>query len=210
MTEWNHILRREEYRPENADELVINLTSTLKKRKAKTVLDLGCGAGRHVIYLAEHGFESYGADISVTALELTKKRLKSGKLEAAIIKCDMKSIPYIDCCFDAVICVQTIYHQRLEEIRKTISEIHRTLKKRGLFLANFHSRRSSKYGKGIEVEEDTFMQVNGPEKGVLHHFVDEENSRELLRNFRIVDLETREKMIGSYLRSRLIILAEKV
>ncbi len=210
MTEWNQILRREEYSLKKPDEIVVNLTSILEERKVGKVLDLGCGAGRHITYLAERGFKSYGADISETGLKLMKKRLKSRKLEAEIIKCDMKSIPCIDSYFDAVICVQTIYHQKLKEIRETISEIHRILKKRGLFLTNFHSKRSSKYGKGVKVEENTFIQENGPERGVLHHFVNENELHELLENFRIVNLEAREKMIGSYLRSRLIVLAEKV
>jgi len=209
MTEWNQILQRNEYKPENPDEMVINLASILKDRKAKRILDLGCGAGRHVIYLAEREFESYGSDISDTGLKLTIKRLESRKLEAEIIKCDMKLIPYTNSYFDAAICVRTIYHQKLKEIQETISEIHRVLKKKGLLLANFHSKRSSKYGKGTKIEEDTFMQENGPEKGVLHHFVNENELNELLRNFKIVELDAREKMIGSYLRSGFIVLAEK-
>ena len=209
MAKWNQILQRREYSPENPDEIVVSFASILEKRKAKRVFDLGCGAGRHVIYLVERGFESYGADISETGLKLTKKRLKSRRLEAEIMKCDMKLIPYVDSCFDAVICVRTIYHQKLKEIQETISGIHKVLKEKGLFLVNFHSKRSSKYGKGIKVEENTFMQENGPEKEVLHHFVDVNELRELLRDFNIVDLKVREKMIDGYLRSHFIVLAEK-
>jgi len=109
----------------------------------------------------------------------------------------MKSIPYVDSYFDAAICIRTIYHQKLKEIQETISEIHRVLRKKGLLLANFHSRRSSKDGKEMKIEENTFMQKNGPEKGVLHHFVNKNELRELLGNFRIVELEPMEKMIGS-------------
>jgi len=210
MIEWNQILQREEYRPESPDEIVVNLASILEERKAKRILDLGCGAGRHVIYLAERGFESYGADISETGLELTKNKLRSRKLEAEIIKCDMKSIPYVHSRFDAAICVWAIYHQKLKEIQETISEIYRVLNRKGLLLANFHSKRSSKYGEGMKVEENSFMQENGPEKGVIHHFVDEDELRELLEKFRIVDLDAKENMVGSYLRSRFVVLAEKV
>lgn len=210
MVEWNQILRRKEYSPENPDRIVVNLASIFEKRKADRVLDLGCGTGRHLIYLADLGFEAYGADISETGLKIAKKRLRSRKLEAKIMKCDMKSIPLRDSCFEAVICVRTIYHQKQKEIQKTISEIQRVLKKNGLFLANFHSKRSSKYGKGTKVEEDTFMQENGPEKGVLHHFVDEDELSELFRDFKIVDLETKEKTIESYLRSHFNVLAEKI
>ncbi len=210
MTEWNQILQREEYRLESPDELVVNLASILEERKAKRILDLGCGAGRHVIYLAERGFESYGADISETGLELTKNKLRSRKLEAEIIKCDMKSIPYVHSRFDAAICVWAIYHQKLKEIQETISEIYRVLNRKGLLLANFHSKRSGKYGEGMKVEENSFMQENGPEKGVIHHFVDEDELRELLGKFRIVDLDAMENMVGGYLRSRFVVLAEKV
>ena len=209
MAEWNQILRRKEYSQENPDEIVVNLASILEKRKFKRALDLGCGTGRHVIYLAERGFEAYGADISETGVKQTNTRLRSRKLEAEIIKCDMKSIPFIDSCFEAVICVRTIYHQKLKEIRETISEIHRVLKKNGLLLTNFHAKRSSKYRKGIKIEENTFMQENGPERGVLHHFVDENELRELLKDFKIVDLEAKEKMRDGYLRSHFNVLAEK-
>ena len=210
MAEWNRILRRKEYSPEDPDGIVVGLASVLEKRKAKRILDLGCGAGRHVIYLAERGFEAYGADISETGLKLTNKRLRSRKLEAEIIKCDMKSLPYVRSCFEAVICVQTIYHQKLKEIQETISDVHRVLKRNGLFLANFHSRRSGKYGKGTKVEENTFKQENGAEKGVLHHFIDENELRELLEDFKIVDLEAKEKMTDSYRRSHFNVLAEKI
>jgi len=209
MVEWDQILLRKEYHPESPDRIVVDLISILARKKAERVLDLGCGAGRHAMYLAESGFKTYGADLSDTGLRLTKKRLESRKMEAEIIKCDMKSMPYIQSCFDAVVCVQTIYHQKLKGIQETVSEIHRILKEGGLLLANFHSKRSSKYGKGIEVEENTFMQENGPEKGVLHHFFDENELRELLGHFR-VDVEVREKKVDRYLRSRFIVLAEKI
>jgi ubiquinone/menaquinone biosynthesis C-methylase UbiE len=209
MVEWDQILLRREYHPESPDRIVVDLISILARRRAQSVLDLGCGAGRHVMYLAESGFKTHGADLSDRGLKLTKKRLKSRKIDAEIIKCDMNSLPYIQSCFDAVVCVQTIYHQTLKGIQETVSEIHRILKKGGLLLANFHSKRSSKYGKGIEVEENTFMQENGPEKGVLHHFFDENELRALLGHFR-VDFEVREKKVDSYLRSRFIVLAEKI
>jgi len=209
MLEWDQILLRKEYHPESPDRIVVELVSILARRRAQRVLDLGCGAGRHVTYLAESGFTTYGADLSDTGLKLTKKRLGSRKIDAEIIKCDMKSLPYIQSCFDAVVCVQTIYHQTLKGIRETVSEIHRIQKKGGLLLANFHSKRSSKYGKGMEVEEDTFKQENGPEKGVLHHFFEENELRELLGHFR-VDVEVIEKKIGNYLQSRFIVLAEKI
>ncbi len=208
MSEWDRILLRKEYDPESPDGIVVNFASILKKRGAERVLDLGCGAGRHTLYLAEQGFEAYGADISQTGLELTNRKLKTRKLGAGIIRCDIKAVPCMDSYFDAVVCVKTIYHQRLEEVRETLSEVYRVLKRGGKLLVNFHSKRSSKYGKGIRVEENTFMREEGPERGVLHHFVDQDELGQLLGGFRI-QLRPRETMIDSYRRSLFIVLAEK-
>jgi len=209
MAKWDRILQKEEYQLEEPDKIVVHVVSVLEDRRVGRILDLGCGAGRHVVYFAEKGFETYGADISETGLVLTKKRLGRRRLEAEMIKCDMKSIPYVSSCFDAVLCVQAIYHQRLKEIQQTISEVHRILKRRGLLLVNLHSKRSDKYGVGTELEDGTFIQGNGPEKGVPHHFFDEGELRELLRDFE-VDIEVKEKKVGDYLRSLFIVLAEKM
>jgi ubiquinone/menaquinone biosynthesis C-methylase UbiE len=208
MTEWNQILKEKRYSLEEPDELVISFAAFLKrKKKVGRVLDLGCGAGRNLIYMVKQGFESHGTDISETGLSLTKCRLKKQNLKAQIIKCHMSFLPYIDSCFDAVICLHTIYHQRFKEMQETISEIHRTLKKKGFLLVNFLSKRTYRYGKGEKVEEDTFIDQEGTEKGVLHHFTDEEEIRHLFKDFRIIKVELWEREIEGKLSSRWILTA---
>jgi len=175
LTEWDKILREEWYSQEEPDDIVINFSKLLKNKKWKMrVLDLGCGAGRHQVFMAKQGFEAHGTDISETGLKLTKQRLERQNLEVYLIKCDMKALPYIDSCFDAIISLHAIYHQKLKGVQETISEIHRILRKRGLLLINFLSKRTYSYGKGTEVEENTFIEQEGVEKGVLHHFTDKE------------------------------------
>jgi cyclopropane fatty-acyl-phospholipid synthase-like methyltransferase len=38
-------------------------------------LDLGCGTGTNVIYLAEHGFDAFGVDISSRAVATTRRKI---------------------------------------------------------------------------------------------------------------------------------------
>jgi ubiquinone/menaquinone biosynthesis C-methylase UbiE len=208
MSEWNQILREEWYSREEPDEIIVNFADLLKNKSKKSrILDLGCGAGRHQIYIAREGFESHGTDISETGLNTTKERLKRQMLEAFLVKCNMKMLPYRDSCFDAVICLNTIYHQKLRGVQETISEIRRTLRKKGLLLINFLSKRTHSYGKGIEVEENTFIEEEGVEKGVLHYFVGKDVIERLFENFGIVKLELSEKEVEGKLRSRWIIIA---
>jgi ubiquinone/menaquinone biosynthesis C-methylase UbiE len=209
LIEWNQILRNRRYSQEEPDELVVSFVTLLKKKNKKMrVLDLGCGAGRNLIYAANQNFEVNGLEMSDTGLSFTKERLRKRNLEAHILKGDMNLLPYIDSCFDAAICIFAIYHQKLERIQTTISEIHRVLKKGGILLTNFHSKRSSMYGKGVEVEKDTFTRENGPEKGVIHYFTDEKEIRKLMGDFKSVNIELRErKSADEYLQSQLIVTA---
>ncbi len=208
MTEWNKILREEWYSQEEPDEIVINFAKLLKKKKRKMrVLDLGCGAGRHQVFVAKQGFEAHGTDISETGLKLTKQRLEKQNLEVYLVKCDMKALAYVDSCFDAVINLHAIYHQKLKGIQETISEIYRILRKEGLLLINFLSKRTYSYQKGAEVEEDTFIEQEGIEKGVLHHFTDKEEIEHLFKDFKVVNLELSEKKVEGKLRSRWILIA---
>ncbi len=208
LTEWNKILREEWYSQEEPDGIVINFAKLLKKKKRKMrVLDLGCGAGRHQVFMAKQGFEAHGTDISETGLRLTKQRLERQNLEVYLVKCDMRFLPYVDSCFDAVVSLHAIYHQKLKEIQETISETRKILRKRGLLLINFLSKRTYGYRKGTEVEEDTFIEQEGIEKGVLHHFTDKEEMEHLFKGFKVVNLELSEKKVEGKLRSRWILTA---
>jgi methylase of polypeptide subunit release factors len=47
----------------------------LRADNAKTILDLGSGSGRHVIYLAKNGFSVHGLDHSPEGLSITRQWL---------------------------------------------------------------------------------------------------------------------------------------
>lgn len=209
MAEWNQILCNEWYSQEEPDELVVNFLTALKEKDEKSrVLDLGCGAGRNLVYIASQGFEAYGIDTSETGLNFTKDRLRKRKLDAYVAKGDMRLLPYRNGCFDVIVCLFAIYHQRRKEIEVTISEIQRVLKKKGVLLINFQSKKSNMYGKGVKVEEDTFIQQEGPEKGVLHHFSDKQEMMNLLKDFKTVNIKLRERTSeDGYFESRLIAIA---
>jgi ubiquinone/menaquinone biosynthesis C-methylase UbiE len=202
MTQWDQILRNKHYSEEKPDEAVVDFITCLENRgQTLKVLDLACGAGRHTVYVARHNLEAHGADLSQTGLKKTKNRLKKQKLSGNLVKCDMKALPYVDLCFDAIICFQAIYHQKQKAIRQTATEIQRTLKRNGIFLTNFLSKNTYSYGKGIKIEKDTFAETEGPEKDVLHQFVDKNGLMNLMKGFKTLRLELRERSVKGKLRS---------
>lgn len=211
MTEWNQILRKEWFTREEPDESLVDFVASLQKQNKKLrVLDLGCGAGRHQIYLAKQSFDPCGVDISGTGLNMTRTRLRAQGLDVYLVKADMKALPCIDSCFDVVICLHAIYHQKLQEVQKTIFEIQRILCKNGFVYVNFLSTRTYSYGKGAKVEENTYMENDGEEKGILHYFVDREEIERLFNGFRVVELKQSEEKFEGKLRSRWIVTAMMV
>ncbi len=73
------------------------------------VLDLGCGGGCHIIFLAENGFDTYGIDFNSASILQTLKKLKQKKLNANCSIASCTNIPYNDNYFNCVICYGSVY-----------------------------------------------------------------------------------------------------
>lgn len=52
-------------------------------------IDLGCGRGRHVVWLAEQGWETTGLDFSAVGIAHTQKTLEAKGLDATLIQSDL-------------------------------------------------------------------------------------------------------------------------
>ncbi len=102
------------------------LKKYLPKNKKLKILDVGCGSGAAFPYLAKFG-EVIGVDISDEALKFAGKR---GKVK----KADISSLPFRDDSFDAVACLDVLYHAWVKDNAKALLEIKRVLKRGGIFL----------------------------------------------------------------------------
>ena len=149
----------------------------------KRIYDLGFGAGRHIIYFAERGYQVFGGDISESGKNITERWLKEKKLRATLGMSDMTIIPYDNDFFDAIVNRGVITHNTRNNIEQCVAEMYRCLKSGGLVMTTFISRKSSEYRKGTEIEPNTFIPDSGPEQGVPHHFVDEAETEELMSLF---------------------------
>ena len=70
------------------------------------VLDAGCGSGRNIVYFLINGFEVYGIDQSIEAIELAKNRsaaLAPANPQENFIVCNVEEMPFADNYFDLVI-----------------------------------------------------------------------------------------------------------
>ncbi len=192
--------------PEND---VRRIVPELKKRGAVNLLDLGCGIGRHYLFLASQGFRVFGTDASPNARELTKKAALEAGLAVDIRHSLMTDLPYEDGFFDYVLAWNVIYHGTQDVVNRTLSEIHRVLRPQGVFQGTMLSKRDSYYGLGRRVDANTFIaEVEDEEKQHPHFYCNGAELVSLLTGFEILSLQLCEqKRPGSYHWN---IVAEKV
>ena len=124
---------------------IMNFMEYLNKKDK--VLDLGCGPGRDVIYLAKNGFDSYGVDFSKVAIEKARKRYAGKKLHLFVSKSE--KLPFKDNFCDAVYSGYVLYYT---DMKKSILEISRVTKKNGIvYLVFALSKKFIKTGKIIHL-----------------------------------------------------------
>lgn len=115
-----------------------------KVHNVKTVVDLGCGSGRHLVPLAEEGFDVQGIDFSPSAVDLAQKWLMEKGLEGRASVADIHEEVKVfkDGSFDAVVAVDSLHYQSSAEFIDTLHEINRLLKTDGLFFLVVPSKLS--------------------------------------------------------------------
>ncbi len=169
---------------------VSEFTEYLKEVGAKTVLDLGCGAGRHAIFLARAGFQVTGLDVSETALvELHGRLAKAGLANVSLVKHEMSELPFIDEYFDALVSTNVLHHGTMSEIKRALGEAHRVIKRNGVAFVVTLSKKDFRYGNGKRLEPDTYLFAEGDEEGILHHFFSREELLSYFGQFEVLSLK---------------------
>ena len=150
------------------------------------VLDIGCGMGRHTVFLAKKGFNVTAFDGSEDAVATTKKWLKEQKLHASVTLYDFNDFKYPREEFDGVLSINVIHHSYEKNVRRVVEKIWRSLKPNGVFLCiapRFVLNPNRKDAN--QVESQTFIPTEGAEIGVPHFYFDERKIGEMFTKFRV-------------------------
>lgn len=116
-----------------------------------TVIDLGCGTGRHVVHLARRGFDITGIDLSPFMLDVTREKLArehlSGKLYRGSItdlsRFENGSFCYAICMFSTLGLVGGHANRR-----QFLKEVRRVLEPGGVFVVHVHNRIHKLWERG--------------------------------------------------------------
>ena len=128
------------------------------------VVDLGCGAGRYTIWLAQSGYDVYACDASEGMLNKTKEGLEKigyQDMEQKILKSRLEDLPFEDEMFDIVLTNGVIHNAfTCKEYKQCLEECVRVLKTDGvLYLSVFTSDTVD--NKLEKVEEHVYLTPDG-------------------------------------------------
>lgn len=186
---WNDMFARDGHVFDTPHEAMPELVEALKTHGARTVLDLGCGNGRHVVHFARHGFTACGLDSSPEGLRLARSWLESERLSADLRLGSMTDpLPYDAEKFDAVVAVQVIHHARVKQIRSVVAEMARVLRPRGLVFVTVPMLRNQARAFE-EIEPGTLVPLDGIEKGLPHHYFSAEELQATFGQFSVLGVK---------------------
>lgn len=112
----------------NFDANIQFLEKTELLKEDKTVLEIGCGAGRLTNYLTQRGFNVIGFDIS-------RSLIKEGNMRypyAIKLLASGDNMPFSDSTFDVVLSFDVLEH--ISDVNGHLSEVRRILKTGGFYL----------------------------------------------------------------------------
>jgi SAM-dependent methyltransferase len=179
---WEELFRTRDwgkYPPEELIRFIARNYFAAPDRKQVRVLEMGCGTGANVWFLAREGFDAYGIDGSATAIRKGEQRLQKEGLTAHLRVGDVLSLAE-DCPaghFDAVIDVGCLVCNRLAEVRSIVDQAIRLLKPGGRLFSMLLARGTYGDGTGKEIEPGTFVDIKEGTlagKGLVHLFTLEE------------------------------------
>lgn len=113
-----------------------------EKEHFASILDIGCGYGRHAVYLSKYKNitcdKYYGIDISENMLRrLLKYKLAYNffpSAEFTLICMPAGQLPIEDNSIDFVLSSNVFIHMEKEQVKRTLAEVARVIKPGGLFI----------------------------------------------------------------------------
>lgn len=151
-------------------------------------VEMGCGKGRNVMWLARNGVEMHGFDFSPVAIEEAKRRVVAAGVEGThfIVLDATKKWEYESDLFDfAIDCFASTDIESREGRAFAIREFHRVLKPGGYLLAYLLSTDDEFHKEMIEISPAEQPNAFHHPTGKFEKTFDEDEIKEIYNDFKI-------------------------
>jgi SAM-dependent methyltransferase len=171
---WNWSLEKDDIWTTPSEES-FHLAARWKEAGFRSLLDFGCGLGRHAVFFAKQGFSVTAFDLSPDGVGNLKEWAEREGLRIEVRVADMLTLPYPDAAFDCLFAFHVVSHTDTLGMARIAKEIARVLRPGGEFYLTLCSKESWSFAKAgyPKLDENTVVKTGeGPEKGVPHFYTD--------------------------------------
>ena len=171
-----------------------------KNREICDVLELGFGTGPNIVIPLGYNWNYTGVELSKEAFEIASKNLKASN--ARLINADLTQIDLADYGnFDLIYDRAVLTHLPCSEIRRTVEQIHNSLRSGGIFLgldwfsSAYPEKRTGSVINDMDCTRGDFQSGHFEFFGTTH-FADYQHIREIFEKF--TPLAVRHQEISEY------------
>lgn len=195
---WDEVFRSRawgQYPGEDVIRFVKRGFGAVSDRSQVRLLEVGCGSGANLWFMAREGFCVHGVDGSPTAVALARERLdrecpqwsvRGGRIAAG----DFVRLDYPDGHFDAVLDVVAVCYSSFAEAAQVYRELARVTRPAGRLLSRTFARGCWGEGTGTPAGRDMWHCTEGPLAGLgATRFTDESDVAQLLAGWRVERIE---------------------
>ena len=201
---WEKVFRNQDwgkYPPEELIRFMAKYYYSVKDRSKINVLEVGCGTGPNLWYLAREGFTVHGIDGSEYGIKLCRERLDSEVpgWKGSLVVGDITRLEFREGIFDIVIDNEVIYSNSFEDSIQIYNEINRVLNQNGRLFSKTFAVGSHGYGTGKKLGHNAFeCEVGGISGKGYSRFTSQDEIKTLLGNrFEIESVEISQHSINN-------------
>ena len=118
-----------------------------------SALDLGCGTGTNVIYLAQHGWKATGVDFVGRAIRQARQKARRAGVDVKLIKEDVTRLRGISGPFELILDIGCFHGLQPARRPTYIKNICRLLHPQGTYLLYAFTRSGEDRGAGLDAAD---------------------------------------------------------
>ena len=195
---WEVLSKDDEYW-NTPDFMIHYLHNRWKKENFDTFLDIGCGMGRHSIFMAENGFNVYGIDYSKYVVDIVKEKAYLKGLDIKLTVGDISKLPYEYNSIDRIAAIGVLSNSDRNGISVILKEMNRVLREGGETYFNIISKIS-------DIDNASEELINGN----AFYNITEEDFEWLFKDFSIISIKHIDELYNSMDMSSYCVLLKKV
>lgn len=164
---WEQVFQQQVWGKYPGEDLIRFVARNFYKsslRQEVKILEVGCGPGANLWYMAREGFTVYGVDGSQTAVSCAQQRLDAEcpGWQGQVVTGDIAKLTFEDGYFDAVIDNEAIYCNSFEVSQGIYNEIARVIKPGGKLFSRTFATGCWGDGTGEKVGHNAYRVGEGP------------------------------------------------